>query len=149
MARMLVPLGSTRLFDDLRHEMNDLMERFFTPEPAEGHELRWFAPRSNIIEDDKQFEVCLDLPGMKAEDFNVEIRDNTLLISGERKCECPPEGKLVRRMACVYGRFEEAIPLGLAVKSDKVQAEYKDGVLRVTVPKEESAQPRKIQIKKA
>jgi HSP20 family protein len=134
------------LFDDLRREMNDLMGRFFTPE-GDGRELQWLAARSNLVESDKDYEITIDLPGMKTEDFEVEIRDGNLWITGQRKLETLPEGKTYRRVSCSYGRFEEVIPLNVAVKADKVAATYKDGVLHIHVPKDETAQPKRIEVK--
>jgi HSP20 family protein len=136
------------MFDELRQEMNSLMEQFFAPE-ADGREQRWFALRTNLVESDKEFEVTIDLPGMKAEDFNIEIREGNLWITGERKCESLSEGKVFRRVGRSYGRFEEVIPLDSPVKEDQVRAEYKDGVLHLVVPKAESAKPRKIEVKSA
>jgi HSP20 family protein len=155
MSRTLVPWGlaTPRLFDDLRSEMNDVMERFFAPTMA-GADLgtmRGFVPRFNLAESDKEYDISVDLPGMKPEDFNVEIRDGNLWISGERKCEWKEEdqGKNYRRIGCQYGRFEEVVPLEVPVKADQVQANYKDGVLHLTVPKDESVQPKKIEVKSA
>jgi HSP20 family protein len=136
----------TRLYDDLRQEMNELMQRFFTSQ-TDGRELGWFAPRSNIIESDKDYEVTVDLPGMKPDDFNVEFREGSLRISGERKLDTSPERKDYRCVGCQYGRFEDVIALDVPVQADQVQAAYKDGVLRVTIPKQESAQPRRILVK--
>ena len=148
MVRAIVPWSgsSSRLFDDLRQEMNDVMERFFAPE-TDGGDRGWFAPCADVIESDKDYEIRVDLPGMKPNDFGVEVREGSLRISGERKCETPPKGRSYRRVGCRYGHFEEVIALDVPVHADKVQAEYKDGVLRVTIPKEESAQPRRIAVK--
>jgi len=123
-----------------------LMERFFVPVPN-GPRDRWFTARSNLVESDKEYEVSVDLPGMKPEDFNVELRQGDLWITGQRKCETLTEGKNYRRIGCTYGSFQEIIPLEAPVKADKIDAEYKDGVLRVTVPKDESAQSHRIEVK--
>jgi HSP20 family protein len=135
------------MFDDLRQEMNELMEQFLPlPLEADGQRRGWCAARPDVIESDKDYEIVVDLPGMKPDDFNVEVRGGNVRISAERKCARPPEGKKYRQIGCHYGAFEEVVGLDVPVKADKVQADYKDGVLRVTIPKEESAKPRRIAV---
>jgi HSP20 family protein len=147
MVRTVVPYtAATRMFDDLRNELGGFLGQFVAPE-GDGRDKRWIGLRSNLVESDKEFEVSVDLPGMKPEDFNVEIRDGHLWITGERKWESLSEGKTLRRVGSAYGHFEEIIPLETPVQAEKVQAEYKNGVLRITIPKEESAQPRRIEVK--
>jgi HSP20 family protein len=133
-----------RLFEGFRREMDRLWEDFFGGD-AGRHD--WFAPRTNIAETDKEYEITLDLPGMKPEDFTVEVKDGNLWITGERKEETREEGKTYHSIECQYGQFRRVIPLGEAVNSDKIEAQYKDGVLRLTVPKAESAQPKRIEVK--
>jgi HSP20 family protein len=145
--RGLMPWGSRgpRWFDDLRREMDDVFNQFLGTEGL--GELDVYAPRMNVAETDKQYEVTLDMPGMKAEEFNVEFRDGSLCISGERRHEAEEEGKTYHRIERAFGRFQRIIPLGANVEADKVEAEYKEGVLRVIVPKAEAAQPKKITVK--
>ncbi len=148
MSRMMVPFGfsTPRLFDSLRKEMDDVMTRFFGPE--DGGELTpWFVPRTNLAETDAQFEVSLDLPGMKPEDFSVELKEGHLWVTGERIQEREEKGKTYHRVERQYGRFQRAIPIPANVQADKVEAQYKDGVLRITVPKDEAAQPKRIAVK--
>jgi HSP20 family protein len=128
--------------------MNQLVDQFLSPEVVERNP-QWFAPRSNVLESDKEYEITVDLPGMKADDIQVEIREGHLWIGGERKFEKAAEGKTYRRVGSYYGRFEETIPLEIPVNADKVHAEFKDGVLKLVVPKEEAAQPKRIEIKAA
>ncbi|GIX02405.1 MAG: Hsp20/alpha crystallin family protein [Thermogutta sp.] len=148
MTRTLVPwtASPTRLFESLRREMNELMDQFFGGE--NGTELGlWFAPRVNVAETDTAFEVSVDLPGMKPEDFSVELKEGHLWITGERRQETEEKGKTYHRVERQYGRFQRVIPLPAAVNPDKIEAEYKDGVLRITLPKDESAQPKRIPVK--
>jgi HSP20 family protein len=118
------------------------MERSFGFDGAEDA----MCPRFDVSETDQQFEVSVDLPGMKAEDFTIEFSNGELWISGERKCEHEDKGKTWHRIERSYGTFRRGIPLTEAVKSDKITAEYKDGVLCVTVPKDEKAQPKRITV---
>jgi HSP20 family protein len=84
---------------------------------------------------------------MKPEDFGIQVCEGDLRVIGERKPEPEQEGKTYRRVGCQYGRFEVMVPLDLPVKAGQVHAEYKDGILRITVPKDDSVQPKRIEVK--
>ena len=132
------------LFEDLGKEMNRLFNH--SGDAANG-ESRAFAPRIDIAETDKAYEVSLDLPGMKAEDFNIEFKDGELWITGERKQETADQGKTFHRVERYHGQFRRVITLGTDVDADKVEATYRDGVLSLHVPKVEAVQPRRINVK--
>ena len=85
----------------------------------------------------------MDLPGVKPEDLQVEVRGNDLWLTGERHQEKEEKGKNYHRIEQEYGRFERAIPLAAAVSEDKIKAHYKNGVLKVIVPKSEAVRPRR------
>jgi len=136
--------------------------RFFTARPELGVEVVFlsremeaednerqliFAPRTNVAETETEYEVTVDLPGMKPEDLDVELKDGHLWITGERKHEEEEKGKTYHRIERSYGHFRRVIPLEESVNPEKVDAEYKDGVLHITVAKDEAAQPRKIPVK--
>ncbi len=148
MTRTLVPwtTSPTRLFESLRREMNELMDQFFGSDGGTDLTL-WFAPRINLAETDQEFEVTVDLPGMKPEDFSVELKEGQLWITGERRQETEEKGKTYHRVERQYGRFQRVIPLPAAVNPDKIEAQYKDGVLHITLPKDETAQPKRIPVK--
>lgn len=148
MTRTMVPwtVEPPRLFEDFRREMNQLVSNFFGREDG-GLEGAWFTPRMNIAETDKSYEVTLDLPGMKPEEFDIELKEGQLWVTGERKHEKEEKGKTYHRIERQYGQFRRIIPLDLPVDADKVEAEYKDGVLHVTVPKSETAKPKRIEVK--
>lgn len=148
MTRTLVPWTTTpsRLFESLRREMNELMDQFFGSDGGTEFAL-WFAPRVNLAETDQAFEVTVDLPGMKPEEFSVELKEGQLWITGERRQESEEKGKTYHRVERQYGRFQRVIPLPAAVNPEKIEAEYKDGVLHITLPKDETAQPKRIPVK--
>jgi HSP20 family protein len=127
--------------------MENLMERFFRPEEGWFPAVTEFAPKADLAETDAAYELTVDLPGIKPEDVNVEIRDGGLWISGTRKEEKEEKGKTFHRLERSYGEFRRLIPLAGGVDADKVEAEYKDGVLKVTVPKTEAAKPKHITVK--
>ena len=145
MVRSLAPWQSrgTSLFDTLRREMDDLV--------GHGCELdesrATFLPRTNIAETDQNFELTVDLPGIRAEDVKVEFHEGNLTISGTRKHESEEKGKTYHRVERSYGEFRRSFILGPDVDSERVEAEYSDGVLNVVVPKAEKAQPKRIEIK--
>lgn len=105
-----------------------------------------FAPACDIEETETHYQVSVDLPGVKKEDIHLEVKDNMLMISGEKKDERKTtEGKrhITERY---YGSFSRAFTLPSQVASDKVEAMFKEGVLQVSVPKAENAKSKKISI---
>lgn len=131
------------VFDDLRSEMDRLVDGIFR---SEG-ETRYFAPAANLAETEDGYEVTVDLPGMKADDLEIELKDGHLWITGSRGEEKTEEGKTFHRVERRSGTFRRVIALGGDVDGDKVEATYNDGVLAVTVPKAEAAKPKKIVVK--
>lgn len=144
----LVPLR--RLFPTRRFESNldRLFDQFISPDWSWDWEApEVFAPRANVAETPDAFEISVDLPGMKADDVHVELRDGSLWITGEKKEEKEEKGKTFHRMERYFGRFQKAIPLAAAVDESKITAEYKDGVLKMIAPKAESVKPKQITVK--
>jgi HSP20 family protein len=148
MVRHLIPWGTNggNILDVVRREMDDLVGRLQDPGAA-CEELAAFAPRTNVAETDKAYEITLDLPGMKADDFQIELHEGRLSVTGERMKEKDESGKTYHRVERLYGKFRRTFTLGQDVDSDHVEADYRDGVLRVLVPKTEKAQPKKISVK--
>lgn len=126
-------------------EMENLMERLFRPD--EGRWLVEFVPAVNVAETETGYEVSLELPGMKREEFNVELKNGNLWVSGEKKEEKEETGKSFHRVERTYGEFCRVIPLPGEVVAEKISAEYKEGVLRIVVPKTEKAKPRHVEVK--
>jgi len=133
------------MMDDFRKEVDQLMSRFFNG--SEQNEMSYWTPRANVAETEDGYEVTMDLPGLKPEDFNVELRHGDLWISGQRSHEEEQSGKTWHRVERHFGEFRRVIRLGDDVNSEDVNAEYKDGVLRIHVPKSETAKSRKIEVK--
>ena len=148
MSRSLVPFGARfGLLDDFRKEMDQLFHQFSGGE--KGGELapvQW-SPRLNVSENEMQYDVAVDLPGLKPEEVNVELKNGELLISGQRNEEHAESGKTWHRVERHSGQFRRMIRLGDDVSTDKVSAEYKDGVLRIHVPKSDEAKSRKIEVR--
>jgi HSP20 family protein len=110
-----------------------------------GTQAVW-APALDVQEDKDNYIFRAELPGLKREDIEVSLQDGTLVISGERKVETVSEGTEVHRQERYYGKFQRALTLPEPVAADKVKADYKDGVLTVTLPKTEAAKPKKIDV---
>jgi HSP20 family protein len=148
MVRGLIPWRTepSQMMDSLHREVDSLFDRFFTGSGNGGD--RWMhVPPVNVAETDERYEVTAELPGMSPDDFTVEIKDNALWISGEKKEEMEDKGKTFHRMERRYGSFRQTVPLTHQVDDDKVQADYKDGVLTVQVPKAETVKPRRVTVK--
>lgn len=106
-----------------------------------------WAPVVELSEDKNNLVVTAELPGLKKEDIDVTLLDGVLTISGERKQERKVEDEGgVHRSERYFGRFERTITLPSEVAADGVKADYKDGLLTVTLPKTEAAKPKKIGI---
>ena len=147
MTRTLIPFGTRfGLLDDFRKEMDTLVNHFFQGEDG-GAEVPAWSPRLNVSETEKAYEVSVDLPGLKPDECNLELRQGDLWITGQRKSESEKEGRTWHRVERYCGQFRRVVRLGDDVDPEKVEAEYKDGVLHVTVPKTEMARTRKIEIK--
>ena len=110
-----------------------------------GREPAWVPPL-DVLQDDDQVTVILDAAGLKSEDFDLSLHDGALTITGQRKhVEDSKKGESFRSER-FFGSFSRTITLPSPVKADAVQANYKDGVLTVTLPKAEEAKPKKITV---
>lgn len=131
----------------LREEMNTLFNR--TLNKRQGNNKLWdmnFSPEVDMVDNGKELSMKVDLPGFKKEDINVSLVGNFLKIRGERKEEHEDKKKNTYYMERRFGSFERSFELPCAVKETDVNAEYKGGVLRVTIPKCESETVKKISV---
>jgi HSP20 family protein len=106
-----------------------------------------WSPLVDISEDEKEYVVKAELPEIKKEDVKLTVQDNVLCISGERKYEKEEKGKKYHRVERAYGSFMRSFTLPEDADGSRVAAEYKDGILRVHVPKSEKAKPKSIEVK--
>ena len=136
-------------FGAFRRDLNQLFGGFADDGEGGSAGGMMFNPQVNVAESEHDYEVTLDLPGMRSEDLDLEVKDHTLVISGERRDETRSggEGKRFHRVERSYGHFRRVIPLAGAVDESKIDAEYRDGVLTVTLPKSEAAKPKKIDVR--
>jgi HSP20 family protein len=108
--------------------------------------LRAWAPVLDVREDADNFIIRAELPGLKRDDISVSLQDGALVITGERTVEKVEEGVEVHRQERCYGKFQRILSLPTPVTADQIKAQYKDGVLTVTLPKAEEAKPKQIDI---
>jgi len=140
-------------FRELRTFENRL-ERIFGRLPvtrngddADDMMLTQWSPRVDIIEDDKEYLVKAELPELKKEDVKVTIENGQLIISGERKLEKDDKSKKYHRVELSYGSFLRTFALPDGVSGDMVVADFKDGVLRIHLPKNPKAKPKSLEVK--
>lgn len=126
------------LFADFRL-MDDLFGRMF----GDVNRVAGFIPTLDVRETEDGYLVLIDLPGVKSEDVVIELTDQVLTISGSRT---PVETGEARRSERPFGSFVRRLTLPKGVDSDKVVAEYKEGVLELRIPKRAEAKPKKIAI---
>jgi HSP20 family protein len=114
---------------------SNLLDRFFND--SIGQNIKQFTPAVDISEDENHYEIHVSVPGMKKSDFNLEVTDGRLTISGERKMEEKKEGKNFHSLETHYGSFSRSFYLPENVKEAGIAAVYEDGLLKVNLPKEE------------
>lgn len=130
------------VFDDF----DRLFEQAFVPTANWSGGEPAFSVRTDIEETEKAFLLNFDLPGVKKEDVHVDVNDNVLTVSGERKREFESGAGEARRVERTYGKFERSFSLPKVIDADKIEAHMEDGVLKVALPKVEAAKPRTIEI---
>ncbi len=132
---------------DIQNEINKVFNSVMAPFSSEEGELRGaWTPSVDISETENELVVSADLPGLNREDIKVNVQNNVLTFSGERKQETKSEGSNVHRLERSYGFFSRSFTLPATVKTDGIKATYKDGVLHLTLPKVEEARPRQIAV---
>jgi len=106
----------------------------------------WAVLGGDVFEDDRRLVVRLELPGMDKQDIQVEVLDEALVVSGQKRFERESSDGRWRVMQCAYGSFRRVVPLVVAVRPDEARASYRNGVLRVEMPKAEQGAPRSLKI---
>ena len=134
----------------LQDRINRLFEDAF-PAHGAGREdemslLDW-RPTVDTYEEGENIVIKADLPGVKKEDVSIDVKDNVLTLKGERKHEENINEENYYRRESSYGKFQRAFTLPDAVDPNKIEASYKDGTLKITVPKAEERKAKKIEIK--
>jgi HSP20 family protein len=126
-----------REMDSLQREMNRLFDSL-TPHSDRTSNGVAFVPAAEIDETPEAIHLKLEIPGMEAKDLDVQVTAEAVSISGERRSETKTEEKGMTRSEFRYGSFRRVIPLPARIQNDSVQAEYKNGVLKLNLPKAEA-----------
>jgi HSP20 family protein len=113
-------------------------EKFFMPDFFNTKELRKWSPSVNITENDNEYRIELAAPGLAKNDFNIEIEENTLTISAEKKEEKNEDNERFTRREFSYGSFSRSFSLPEHVKADNIAGKYEDGILKLVLPKTET-----------
>lgn len=131
-------------------ELRDDLDRLFDSPLAEltrsTQLLGGWTPALDMFEDKDNVVIRAELPGMKKDEIEVSVHDGCLTLSGERKSEQKADEGSAHRSERFFGRFQRTISLPTSVCVDKVKAQYKDGILSVTLPKSEEAKPKHINV---
>ena len=133
-------------------DVSDRLNRIFGQSPARtgsGHDMLTvadWAPSVDISETDAAYLIKGEIPGVKKEDVKVTIQDGMLTIQGERKQEKEEKGKKFHRVECCYGSFVRSFRVPDDANENKIKADFKDGMINVTLPKSEKAKSKAINI---
>jgi HSP20 family protein len=140
-------------FKDL-DELESSLSMFFVRTPLrrqngeqESMTIAEWSPLVDITEDDKEYLIKTELPEVKKDDVKVTVENGVLTITGERKFEKEEKGRKYHRVERAYGNFVRSFTLPDDADANKVNAEFKDGVLKVHVAKSETAKPKQIEVK--
>lgn len=145
----LVRWDPARELDTLQSDVNRLFDSFFGRGEAvpstNGYGRRWI-PAMDLVETDDHLVLRADLPGLERDDIEIEVKDNILTVSGERKAEHEAKGEGFHRVERSFGRFARSLGLPQGVAADRVEASFDRGVLEVRIPKPEERRPTRIEI---
>ena len=132
-------------WDPIR-ELDSLFDGFFgVGREAAGRGRRW-VPAIDVLETDEHLVLRADLPGLGREDVSIEIKDDVLTLSGERKDEQSQEAKGYYRFERSFGQFSRSLRLPAGIDAGAVTADFTDGVLTIRVPKPEAPKPHRVEI---
>jgi HSP20 family protein len=139
----LVRWDPSREVDTLQSEVNRIFDTFFGGNDVRTR--RW-VPAMDLVETDDHLVLRADLPGLKREDVEIEVKDGVLTISGERKAEQEERSEGFYRVERAFGSFSRSLTLPDGVAAQQVAADFTDGVLEVRIPKPEETKPVRVSI---
>ncbi|SYZ73646.1 conserved hypothetical protein [Candidatus Zixiibacteriota bacterium] len=142
----LVRYNPNRMMNEFSKDFDSVIDSFFGF-PSVRSSNNWaFVPRVDIIEDKDHMKIVAEIPGMEKEDVKVFVEDGVLTISGERKAVEKKEEALYVRCELSSGSFSRSFTLPEHIDSEKIAADYKNGLLTITMPKLEKAKPKEIKV---
>ncbi|MEX6502611.1 Hsp20/alpha crystallin family protein [Pseudomonas zhanjiangensis] len=119
------------------------------PNEVEFPSANWAMLAGDLFEDTDKFVVRLEVPGLDKQDLDIEVRSDVLIVRGEKRYERESAEGQYRIRQCAFGSFHRSIPLPTPVLADKTSASYRNGVLRIELPKAEQARGRRIEVRGA
>ena len=141
----IVRFSPWREIDSLQKEMNRLFDGFYSDFNNQEKALT-FSPAAEIHETEDAVNLKLEVPGLSAEDLDVQVTAEAVAIKGERRQESKTENNGMTRSEFRYGLFQRVIPLPTRVQNDQVKAEYKDGILNLHLPKAEEEKNKVVKV---
>ena len=143
----LIRWEPAREIGTIQNEMNRLFNTFFdTPSVAGSGALRRWIPAMDLVETENDYVLKADLPGLSDDDVKIEVEDNVLTISGQRKSEHEQRKDGFHRVERSYGSFRRSLALPEGVDAEAIKASFDRGVLDVRIPKPEERKPHKVAI---
>jgi HSP20 family protein len=143
----LIRWEPTRELNSLQSDMNRLFNAFFdAPAAGNGASIRRWVPAMDLVETEDHFVLRADLPGLSEDDVSIELEDNVLTLSGERRAEHDDREEGYYRVERAAGTFARSLTLPEGIDPDAVEATFDRGVLEVRIPKPEQRKPRKVAI---
>jgi HSP20 family protein len=139
------PMGGMNL---LRRRMDSMFDDFFTDFLRGGQSdlAKGWNPKVDIFEEDDQIVMKAELPGVEKDNIAVDVNGRVLTVKGERSSENETKEDNYYRRECAYGKFERSFTLPEETDSEQIKAEYKDGVLKLNIPKPVSSKPKQIAV---
>jgi len=138
---------SDSLLDVFHRDLNRVFDDFFEIRTSPMFDIDW-TPSIDVVENETSINVKAEMPGMEEKDIRVTIENHVLTVSGEKKEESRKEDKDSRSVVSerLFGSFRRSIPLPAGINVDKIKASFKNGILRIDIPKEESVKTQRITI---
>jgi len=132
----------------LRHQMNHLFDDVFRPIVRDNRQsLMWnWHPTVDIYDNDKNFVITAELPGIDKKDIAIDVKDGVLTLKGIRSSDNEVKEEKYYRRERTFGKFERTFRLPLDIDPEKISANYKDGVLKIDIPKPEEQKPKQISV---
>ncbi|MDY6972091.1 MAG: Hsp20/alpha crystallin family protein [Thermodesulfobacteriota bacterium] len=144
----VIRFSPLRQMETISDRFNRLFEAPFHPTPwfSEESGLRDWRPVVDVYNEGEKVIIKAELPGVDKKDIHVDVKDGTLTLSGERSCTNEAKEENFYRKERAYGKFKRSFALPEGLNPDKIDADYKDGVLKIEIPKPEEKKPKEITV---
>lgn len=143
----LVRWSPTREIDSLQREVNRLFDDTFSLSTRSNRNgISGFSPAAELLENDDAYTLKIEVPGMKADDLDIQVTAESVSISGERKSETTHEEDGFTRSEFRYGAFQRVVPMPGRIDHQNVVADYKDGILSLSLPKAEEEKNKVVKV---